>query len=133
MGGGTLNKLITGNLAHLVGVAIYGIIGIVLAIICYKIFIKLIPLNTGLDASPQESLAASILAVGIIIGMSIIVAVTGYDPNPIKFPKVLKLKNIVAGAARSSDSSCGTSCGTPKNKSDAKKKTPKTDIDKTTN
>ena len=92
----TFARLALGNLPHLIGIALYGLIAIVLALLCYKLFTKLIPLDTGLDASPDENLTAVILAVGIVIGMSIVVAVSAYEAPA---PQIIR-----------SDSSGGSSC-----------------------
>ncbi len=95
-------KLVGANLPHLIGILIYGFLAIALALLCYKLFSKVIGLDTGLDASPQDRLAAVILAVGIVIGISILVAVTAYEPAQITAPQ------SPAGRAKSS-SGCGSS------------------------
>ncbi len=94
-------KLLRGNLPHLIGMLIYGLLAIALALLCYKLFSKLIGLDTGLDASPQDRLSAVILAVGVVIGISILVAVTAYEPPQIPVPQ------STAGSA-SSSGGCGS-------------------------
>ncbi len=79
---GTLLMLVRLNFPRFLGIGAYGITAIILAVLCYVIFSKLLSLNTGLDATSQDSLLAVILAVGIIVAMSIVVAATGYEPAP---------------------------------------------------
>ncbi len=81
MSSGLIAQLIRQNLPHLLGIIIYGFIGISLALLCYKLFTSFfIPLKSGMEFTPQESLASAILAAGIVVGMSILVAVTAYEP-----------------------------------------------------
>ena len=103
---GTLLMLIRINLPRLIGIGTYGIIAIVLAAICYMLFSKILPLNTGVDATSQDSLAAVILAVGSIIGLSLVVAVTAFEPSPVKIPNSYNI-NTSGKPVASGCSGCG--------------------------
>ena len=101
-----LLNLFTKNFAHLIGIIIYGIIALVLSFIGYRCFKAIIPLRVDKGITEKDNIAAGIIIAGIVIGMSIIVAVTSYDPAPILIP-----------LPSASSSSCGTSptggCGAP--------------------
>lgn len=105
--------LIKPNLPHLLGVFVYGLIVIVLAAIAYKIFSVLIPLKIGFESHPTETLSASILACGIMIGIGLVVAVTAYEPplNP-NYPSTISLVSKGGGAAV--DPGCGSCAVKPK-------------------
>ena len=109
-------KLVKSNLPHLIGILIYGLIAIALALLCYKLFSKIIALNTDVEASAQDRLAAVILAVGSILAIAFLVAVTAYEPpRQAPFRPPARLSSVLAAA-------CGN-CGKvhPPGKAAAKK------------
>jgi len=66
------------NFSHLLGIIAYGVIGLLLSIIGYLCFKSIIPFKVDKGLTEQEN-----IAVGIIIGVSIIVAVASYEPGPV--------------------------------------------------
>lgn len=100
------SALVRQNLPHLMGMLIYGAIAIGLASLCYIVFSKIISLNTGLNASDQDKRSAVILAVGIVIGISFLTAITAYEP-----PKANENAPAQQTAAASSCGNCGKPTG----------------------
>lgn len=71
------------NFPHLLGIIAYGVIGLLLSIIGYLCFKSIIPFRVDKGLTEKENIAVGIIIAGIIIGISIIVAVASYEPAPI--------------------------------------------------
>lgn len=102
-----LLNLFAKNFVHLIGIIIYGILVLVLSVIGYQCFKAVIPLHVDEGLTEKENISVGIIIAGIIIGMSIIVAVTSYDPAPIVIP-LPSSTNSGCSTTTTAGGGCGT-------------------------
>ena len=98
-----LLTLFTQNFARLIGTVIYGVIGLLLSIIGYLSFKAIIPFDVDKGMTEKENIAVGIIIAGMIVGVSIIVAVSSYEPAPI----VVTLPVSSSTADAPEDAGCG--------------------------
>ncbi len=87
------------NFPHVLGIIVYGLIGLFLSIIGYLSFKAIIPFRVDETSTEKENIAVGTVVAGIIIGVSIIVAAASYEPGHI-------VVNSSSGGCGSPGSSC---------------------------
>ncbi len=107
--------LMKSNLIHLLGLIVYGLVLIGLTALGYKIIASVVGFKSA-EASEKQHLFMGLVTLGLIIGFSLIIAITSYESSP---EVVLASGANIVGASgggcgsKARDVSCGGAAHPP--------------------